>query len=106
MRNGGPRIMADDNPVARINSQIFQSRDIKGCKLHFWSNAPGGCTVQQFQPGLGEGEQGGGGGMGERRGGEGRGRGGELERGWVEGWKGRYSLSSSARTGIIVLLTK
>lgn len=61
MRNGGPRIMADDNPVARINSQIFQSRDIKGCKLHFWSNAPGGCTVQQFQPGLGEGEQGGGG---------------------------------------------
>lgn len=71
MRNGGPRIMADDNPVARINSQIFQSRDIKGCKLHFWSNAPGGCTVQQFQPGLGEGEQGGGGGMGERRGGEG-----------------------------------
>lgn len=63
--------MADDNPVARINSQIFQSRDIKGCKLHFWSNAPGGCTVQQFQPGLGEGEQGGGGGMGERRGGEG-----------------------------------
>lgn len=43
--------MADDNPVARINSQIFQSRDIKGCKLHFWSNAPEGCTVQQFQPG-------------------------------------------------------
>lgn len=72
MRNGGPRIMADDNPVARINSQIFQSRDIKGCKLHFWSNAPGGYTVQQFQPGLGEGEQGGG---------EGRDRWGRLERG-------------------------
>lgn len=100
MRNGGPRIMADDNPVARINSQIFQSRDIKGCKLHFWSNAPGGCTVQQFQPGLGEGEQGGGVGEGNER--------GSLnEAGGMEGgWKGRYSLSSSARTGIIVLLTK
>ena len=100
MRNGGPRIMADDNPVARINSQIFQSRDIKGCKLHFWSNAPGGCTVQQFQPGLGEGEQGGGVGEGTE--------GGSLhEAGGMEGgWKGRYSLSSSARTGIIVLLTK
>lgn len=48
----GPGIMADDNPVARINSQIFQSRDIKGCKLHFWSNAPGGgWSVQQFQAG-------------------------------------------------------
>lgn len=101
MRNGGPRIMADDNPVARINSQIFQSRDIKGCKLHFWSNAPGGCTVQQFQPGLGEGEQGGGG--------NGRWEGG-LNEAWRRrgGWRERaiLSLSSSARTGIIVLLTK
>lgn len=44
-----PRIMAGDNPVARINSQIFQSRNIKGCKLHFWSNAPGGYAVQRFQ---------------------------------------------------------
>ena len=44
--------MAGDNPVARINSQIFQSRDIKGCKLHFWSNAPGGCNrTTQFRPG-------------------------------------------------------
>lgn len=41
--------MAGDNPVARINSQIFQSRNIKGCKLHFWSNAPGGYAVQRFQ---------------------------------------------------------
>lgn len=94
MRNGGPRIMADDNPVARINSQIFQSRDIKGCKLHFWSNAPGGCTVQQFQPGLGEGEQ--------RGRGQGGGEGG-LERGLaeeegrVEGKGDTLSLSPSRR---------
>lgn len=73
--------MADDNPVARINSQIFQSRDIKGCKLHFWSNAPGGCTVQQFQPGEEWGVE-------------------------AEGQPGVAILSSSARTGIIVLLTK
>lgn len=48
-QRAGSRIMAGDNPVARINSQIFQSRDIKGCKLHFWSNAPGGYAVQRFQ---------------------------------------------------------
>lgn len=42
------RIMVDDNPVARINSQIFQSRDIKGCKLHFWSNAPEGALYNSL----------------------------------------------------------
>lgn len=90
MRNGGPRIMADDNPVARINSQIFQSRDIKGCKLHFWSNAPGGCTVQQFQPGLGEGEQGGGVEWG--KGGEGKGE--SLNE---AGWRGGKGATLSRR---------
>lgn len=31
--------MAAYNLVARINSQIFQFQDIKGCRLHFWLNA-------------------------------------------------------------------
>lgn len=31
--------MAAYNLLGQINSQIFQFRYIKGCKLHFWLNA-------------------------------------------------------------------